>query len=267
MAGNFGDSTHSQQWILDKQTLLRDRNQDLTALSDLEYEKIFIFFINFIHMLGEQLNLPQLVTATASVYLKRFYVKISLKCVDPLLLASTCVSLASKVEEYGPLSGSKLLSSCQTVIKNEFTFAYSEFPYRTSQILECEFYLLEYLNCCLIVFQPYHPLLEMTKDLVHEEQLVALARRLITDSLKTDACLLYAPDEIALGCVQAACTTLHREKQLKSWFARQNVDLKNVQEVARLIINSLGLKLSYDEKKEIPALLAKMPKPSKKDRP
>ena len=63
-----------------------------------EYQKIIIFFANFIQTLGEQLKLRQQVIATATVYFKRFYSQNSLKCVDPLLLAPTAIFLASKVK-------------------------------------------------------------------------------------------------------------------------------------------------------------------------
>ena len=68
-----------------------------------------------IQVLGEQLKLRQQVIATATVYLKRFYSHNSLRCVDPLLLAPTCVFLASKVEEFGVISNSRLINTCQTV--------------------------------------------------------------------------------------------------------------------------------------------------------
>lgn len=37
---------YSQQWILDKQDLVRERQLDLQVLSEEEYQKIFIFFSN-----------------------------------------------------------------------------------------------------------------------------------------------------------------------------------------------------------------------------
>ncbi|KMQ93351.1 cyclin-c [Lasius niger] len=101
MAGNFWQSSHHQQWLLDKQDLIRERQHDLSILTEEEYQKIFIFFSNMIQMLGEQLKLRQQVIATATVYFKRFYARNSLKCIDPLLLAPTAVFLASKVEEFG----------------------------------------------------------------------------------------------------------------------------------------------------------------------
>lgn len=261
MAANFWQSSHYQQWILDKQDLVRERQLDLQVLSEEEYQKIFIFFSNFIQVLGEQLKLKQQVIATATVYFKRFYSRNCLKSIDPLLLSPTCVFLASKVEEFGVISNSRLITTCQTVLKNKLSYAYTqEFPYRTNHILECEFYLLENLDCCLIVFQPYRPLLQLVQDIgQHEDQLLALAWRVVNDSLRTDLSLLYPPYQIAIGCLQIACVIL--QKDLKSWFAELNVDIDKIQEISRYIINLFELWKSYDEKRDIQNLLNKMPKP------
>jgi cyclin C len=48
-------------------------------------------------LLGEQLKLRQQVIASATVFFKRFYAMNTLNTIDPLLLAPTCVFLASKV--------------------------------------------------------------------------------------------------------------------------------------------------------------------------
>ena len=68
-----------------------------------------------IQQLGETLKLRQQVIATATTFLKRFYARNSLRCIDPLLLAPTSVFLSSKVEEFGVISNSRLISTCQTV--------------------------------------------------------------------------------------------------------------------------------------------------------
>lgn len=208
---------------------MRDRRYDLQFLTPEEYQKLNIFFANLIQVLGEQLKLRQQVIATATVYFKRFYVRNSFRSIDPLLMvrhyllfivyhffllftyllyllkAPTCIFLASKVEEFGVISNSRLISTCQNVIKNKFSHAYQqEFPYRTNQILECEFYLLENLDCCLIVYQPYRPLLPIIQDIGHEDQLLPLTWRIINDSLRTDVSLLYPPYLIAVGCLQLA---------------------------------------------------------------
>jgi len=79
------------------------------------YQNHWLFPILVIQQLGEQLKVKQQVIATAIVYFKRFYVRNSLKCIDPLLMAPTCVFLASKVEEFGVISNTRLISTCQTV--------------------------------------------------------------------------------------------------------------------------------------------------------
>lgn len=148
-------------------------------------------FALVIQALGEQLKVKQQVIATAIVYFKRFYVKNSFKCIDPLLLAPTCLFLASKVEEFGVISNNRLISTCQQVgklatwrrpprlirfsflVKNKFCYAYpQEFPYRISQILECEFYLMEIMDCCLVLYHPYRPLAQFvhecgSKEILH----------------------------------------------------------------------------------------------------
>ena len=66
------------------------------------------------------------------------------------------------MEEFGVISNTRLINTCSTVIKNKFSYAYpqQDFPYRANNILECEFFLLENMDCCLVVFQPYRPLVQ-----------------------------------------------------------------------------------------------------------
>jgi len=61
---------------------------------------------------------------------------------------------------------------------------------------------LEHLDCCLIVYQPYRPLLTLIQDVGPDDQLLMLAWRIINDSLRTDVCLLYPPYQIAIGKIK-----------------------------------------------------------------
>lgn len=261
MAGNFWQSSQYQQWLFDKQDLMRERQPDLKVLnSEEDYHKILIFFANFIQSLGEQLKLRQQVIATATVYFKRFYARNSLKCIDPWLMAPTCVFLASKVEEFGVISNSRLMTTCQTVVKNKFSHAYpQEYPYRINSVLECEFFLLEMMDCCLVLYHPYRPLTEYFKELAHEDSLYPLAWRIINDSLRTDVCLLYPPYLIALACLHIA--SVIQQKDLKQWLAECSVDMDKILEISRQILALYELWKNYDEKKEISGILEKMPKP------
>ena len=263
MAGNFWQSSHYAQWILDKVDLIRERQNDVAALpgGDDEYQRIMIFFANFIQTLGEQLKLRQQVIATATVFFKRFYSQNSLKCVDPLLMAPTSVFLASKVEEFGVISNTRLINTCTAIVKNKYAYAFpgQDFPYRTPHILECEFYLLENMDCCLVVFQPYRPLVQYSQDLGAEDSILPLAWRIVNDSLRTDVSLLFPPYQIALACIHTAAVILG--KDIKSWFADLHVDLDKIQTICKYVMNLYELWREFDEKKEMAGILAKMPKP------
>lgn len=50
MAGNFWESSHCAQWILDRADLARERAADLSVLTEEEYQKIFIFYASFIQV-------------------------------------------------------------------------------------------------------------------------------------------------------------------------------------------------------------------------
>lgn len=259
MAGNFWQSSHYQQWLLDRQDLIRERQVDVQFVTEEEYQKLIIFFANLIQTLGEQLKVRQQVIATATVYFKRFYSRNSLKCIDPFLMAPTCIFLASKVEEFGVISNSRLISTCQTVMKNKFAYAYpQEYPFRIQNVSECEFFLLEMMDCCLVLYQPYRPLIQYAQDLGHEDSILPLAWRIVNDSLRTDVCLLFPPYLIALACLHMACVIL--QKDVKQWFAELNVDMEKILEITRYILALYELWKNFDEKKEIQGLLAKMPK-------
>ncbi|KAF7490871.1 Cyclin-C [Sarcoptes scabiei] len=260
MSGSFWRSSHFQQWLLTKQDLARERHSDLQILSEEEYQKLIIFFANFIQALGEQLKVKQQVIATAIVYFRRFYVRNSFRCIDPLLLAPTCLFLASKVEEFGVISNNRLISTCQQVVKTKFSHAYpQEFPYRINQILECEFYLMEIMDCCLVLYHPYRPLLQFLQDWTSKESILSTAWNVVNDSYRTDVCLLYPPHQIALACLHLACVIT--QKDHKHWFAELNTDLDKVLEISKFLLNLYEMWNNFDEKKEISELLLKMPKP------
>ena len=91
-------------------------------------------------------------------------------------MAPTCVFLASKVEEFGVGSNTRLISAATSVLKTRFSYAFpKEFPYRMNHILECKFCLLELMDCCLIVYHPYRPLLQYVQDMGQEDMLLPLA--------------------------------------------------------------------------------------------
>jgi cyclin C len=56
-----------------------------------------------------------------------------------------------------------------------------------------------------------------------------------------------------------ACAT--QSKDFKQWFAELNVDLDKILEISQQIFHLYEVWKNFDDKKEVSALLAKMPKP------
>lgn len=158
------------------------------------------------------------------------------------------------------ISNSRLISACQTVVKNKFAYAYTqEFPYQIKHIQECEFFLLETMDCCLVLYHPYRPVLHYVRDLGDEERILPLAWKILNDTLRTDIPLLYPPFHIALAALHMACVMQH--KDAKQWFAELTVDMDKVMEISRQMLALYELWKNFDEKKEIQGILNKVPKP------
>lgn len=61
------------------------------------------------------------------------------------------------------------------------------------------------------------------------------------------------------AALHLACLT--QSKDYKQWFAELHIDLDKVLEISQQIFRLYDLWKNFDEKKEVPALLVKMPKP------
>ncbi|KAH7725381.1 Cyclin C [Aphelenchoides avenae] len=282
MAGNFWKSSQFEQWILEKHDLLRERGEDLKIFTEDEYQKLMIFFMNFIQTIGQDSHNGKTrmqVISTACVYFRRFYARRSFKDIDPFLLAPTCLLLASKVEEHGLMSTTKLANSVQHALK-KWPFLNQDLIIRTNLLHEAEFCLLEVMDCCLIVYHPYRPLNQLINDMkisgikdidsVHQD-----AWRVCNDSLRTDASLLYPPHLIAIACIMVAALMHNKEKEMKAWFAELAVDFDKVFELQQMIFNMYRIwktldekpksddkSKSSDDKQPLVTLLEKLPRPS-----
>jgi len=68
-----------------------------------------------------------------------------------------------------------------------------DYPYKNNHIMECEFLLIELLDCCLIVFHPYRPLTQYVADLGQQEALLPTAWRIVNDTYRYQSwCSLFA---------------------------------------------------------------------------
>jgi len=70
---------------------------------------------------------------------------------------------------------------------------------------------------------------------------------------------MYPPFQIALACIMIASIWCNRD--LKGWFVELAVDMEKVLEIQQYILNMYRLWKTFDEKEQLPGLLAKIPKP------
>ncbi|CAG5096770.1 Oidioi.mRNA.OKI2018_I69.XSR.g14771.t1.cds [Oikopleura dioica] len=291
MAGNFWQSSHCRQWLLEpheieSEAVKSDREYIMNKLykgerpdlvnsdeADENYRKIIILFANVIQAIGEQLKSRQQVIATATVYFRRFYVRNSFSSCDPLLMAPTCLFLASKVEESGQISQNRLINAMTQIVRCKFRDIFhmiSDYPYRNSNILECEFYLLELMDCCLIIYHPYRPLLQFLQDLnikESDDRLSLMAWRILNDSYRSDVMLQYPPYMIALAALHMSGIQLnymdrqiHGRPKLSDWFAELSLDLKQLAKITKEILAMYGVWAKFPDDRSMAKLYDSMPK-------
>ncbi|XP_022258609.1 cyclin-H-like [Limulus polyphemus] len=147
--------------------------------------------------------MPRSVVGTSFNYFKRFYLHNSVMDYHPKHIMATCVYLACKVEEFN-VSITQFVAN----IKGDRVKA-------SDIILNNELLLMQQLNYHLTIHNPFRPVEGFLIDIKTRCPGVAdpeRFRHLIDDFLdrtfSTDACLLYAPSQIALAAVLYASNKL-----------------------------------------------------------
>jgi len=240
-------------WILELIDVNKSNQEDKASFTDLQLKKLRIYFAHLINCLGKGLSLRQRVAATANVYFKRFYLEHSFSYVDPALVAATCVYLASKVEE----SNTHVKSVCQRMKKIERE-ASRTFSYEPNDIKQCEFYLLESLQCYLIIFHPYRCLTKYLAD-AEMSDCVDITWNFVNDSYHTNVSLLYPPHIIALACIYLA-GFYKRKDDTSKWFSNLNVEMKLIGEVCQELLELHQIWADDKFEKEVSELIDKLTK-------
>ncbi|KAK6540405.1 hypothetical protein TWF694_009204 [Orbilia ellipsospora] len=202
MAANFWTSTQRAHWQLTREKIAdmrkaldeEDTNRGLGLSYPLpDHKQLQLYFHSCLQRLARRLQLRQQPLATAETYLKRFYLKVSIRDTNPYLMLSTCVYLACKMEE------------CPQHIRgvvNEARALFQEFiPTDIAKLAECEFHLISELNSYLIVHHPYRTLMEVQTPLKLSSDEIMAALSFLNDSYITDLILLYPPHTIAFTAI------------------------------------------------------------------
>ncbi|KAI8127602.1 hypothetical protein FF38_01618 [Lucilia cuprina] len=139
--------------------------------------------------------MPKCVVGTAFHYFKRFYLHNSTMDYHPKEILATVVYLACKVEEFNVSIG-QFVSN----IKGDRNKA-------MDIILSNELLLMQHLNYYLTVHNPYRPIegflidIKTRSNMANPERLRPHIDSFIEKTFFTDACLLYAPSQIALAAI------------------------------------------------------------------
>ncbi|KAH9483252.1 RNA polymerase II holoenzyme cyclin-like subunit [Psilocybe cubensis] len=235
MATDFWASSHYKRWLVDRATLNQARLEDLHYVEDPEHlDYLAIYFANVITKLGKKLQFRQRTIATAIVFFRRFYLKNSYCETDPFTVIAACCYLAAKAEE-SPVHIKVIVTESRSLFSQDI-YASKSFILDNGKVAEMEFYLVDDLECDLVVFHPYRTLLSLCKkepngEMSSEEgeaddagvgigfddgprywgtgegQLgltpVAFqtAWSIINDTYRSQLCLLYPPHLIAIAAI------------------------------------------------------------------
>ena len=204
----------SARWLLQR-TKTRPKKEDIDLLtSTRSVHAVRHYYLHFLSQLGQHCRLRQRVIATAQVFLRRFYTQSTLSQHDPALIAVTALLIAAKVEECA-INAKAIVKQLQptpqptTTASTTTTF---DWPYGVSDVLDCEFVVLNTLLFDLIVYHPYRPLVHFLASFsAHERytELVQHSWELVNESYYSDVVMLYPPYVIAISCVYMAAHMLN----------------------------------------------------------
>ncbi|KAJ7667066.1 cyclin-like protein [Mycena rosella] len=238
MATDFWASSHYKRWIVDRATLRQARADDLLYIDDPEHlDFLAIYFAD--RKLGKKLGLPQRAIATATVFFRRFYLKNSYCETDPFIAIAACCYVAAKAEEC-PVHIKNVVQDARQIFGSQEHYNVKNFPSDNSKLAEMEFYLVDDLECDLIIFHPYRTLLALCKsgdvsdDPGDEEEAgevgVGIASDdgprywgtgqgqlelphnglqsawfIVNDTYRSELCLLYPPHLLAIAALYMTC--------------------------------------------------------------
>jgi len=246
MTANYWESSQALKWNLSQEELEENRKEDLKYISEREYWHLNYYCCNIAFKIGRNMQLRQRIIATALTYFKRFYARNSFRGSEPLLVLTTCIYVATKIEEY-PLHIKNVVDEAKNVVGDPRLFKFD-----CSNVAEFEFYLMEEMDFYLIVHHSYRTLVKLMSDLKLPISCIQQAWWVTNDIYRTDIPLLYPPYTIAitvifLVTILISDTNKYKDK-IKEWFIGLNVDMTEIVEISQEVINFYELWTDYSER-------------------
>ncbi|TVU33513.1 hypothetical protein EJB05_25336, partial [Eragrostis curvula] len=204
-AAEDGAGDRFRSWYLSREEIERgspSRRDGVCAVKEAELRSTYCRFIREVCF---RLQLPQITTATAILLCHRFYLRQSHARNEWQTIATTCVFLASKIED----------TQCKLkqVVTVAYLLMYKRDPDAAKRIqqdevlekqkdliLVGETLLLSTIGFDFNIHHPYEPLKLALKSLeITQKEVSQFAVNLINDTLPTTLALQFKPDYIAAG--------------------------------------------------------------------
>eukprot|EP01119_Soliformovum_irregulare_P025721 TRINITY_DN9604_c0_g1_i1.p1 TRINITY_DN9604_c0_g1~~TRINITY_DN9604_c0_g1_i1.p1 ORF type:complete len:267 (-),score=40.12 TRINITY_DN9604_c0_g1_i1:223-1023(-) len=204
----FTKSTHRKNWTFDENEIIQRRSmiqfsEDVPSGWDIEKEHQLRTFYEYktIEICHASMRDPEKVSATAIIYLKRFYLVHSVTIHHPAVMMLTCIYLAGKVEE------------CR-IQADELARHFDAKLVKPEEILKSELILLTALKYSLDCYHPFKPFDGFIADMDRKgldffsgqkddkvEELKQQARSLLTPA-GSDLSFMFSPSQIALAVLR-----------------------------------------------------------------
>ncbi|KAI9264661.1 cyclin-like protein [Helicostylum pulchrum] len=191
---------------------------------------------HFLLAVGARLNLPQLVVVTASTFFHRFYMRQSMTNYHVYDIASTCLFIATKVEECTRRFKDIVLACAQKASKNDNLHLKEdskEFLRWKESLLHNEILVLDTLCFDLSVEHPHTSLMKFESQIMVSGTSIRRAWMLLYQSLGAPLCVLYKPCTIAAAALLLATSLSSNDKLNENWYENlPDIDVVQVHELA-----------------------------------
>ncbi|KAL8887148.1 MAG: hypothetical protein Q9215_005245 [Flavoplaca cf. flavocitrina] len=237
------------QWLFTESELLRTPSI-LDGLSSEKERENRGKGVNFIFQVGIMLKLPQVILATASVLLHRFFVRHSMveapgrPAYHYYSMAATSIFLATKIEE-DCRKMKELVVACVRVAQKDSRKLVDEQDKEywrwKDNILHNEDVLLEALCFDLTLEPPYKVLVEYLDRFGKSDhrRLRNSAWAFINDSCMTTLCLQFSSRAIAASALYAAAKHCHTEifddNAGRPWWQVIGIDIKTIKQACNTL--------------------------------
>ncbi|KAI3431759.1 hypothetical protein D9Q98_004801 [Chlorella vulgaris] len=214
--------------------------------------------INTIIDTGVKLHMDNFAVATAIMFLHRFYAQKSLVRNDPFLMSIACLYLGGKVEDSPKSVRDVLAASCDRHYKDaarRIANDRDQYEAMKEKVFVAERSLLYALDFDFNVQQPLKHWMRMlqseplkghrsalsARDERKAQAWAQLSSTFVTDSLKTEACLLYSAGQIAAACIWLALKLLREDTHIytlqgRLWWVAEGVTEEQLQGVEALLL-------------------------------